>query len=296
MKPTDAAGQVAWIQLSASGHSYREFSVHWCEQGSLSHRRMSESRQRLNRSRLACVLGFADPACCTIPITGCSPCAADCTGRLTVGMTRDFADGEARATTPSHTCITCGVRHSVRRAGTPLGRARNVGSSAHAARGPRRNITGPLSFTGAPFDRPPCPPASKMRASRQSGSAKIRNAEPRQKQRHRHTVIDRRRATTLTASSTFGINQFYVNAIASLSYNRVCPQTSCCYSIEDRSVFEAQYLLTDRRIGDSRDSKKNILFKRDPMRGDDRIVGDISWLRLLADKFCSSSISSSMST
>jgi hypothetical protein len=45
----------------------------------------------------------------TIPITGCSPCAADCTGRLTVGMKRDFADGEARAATASHACGTAGV-------------------------------------------------------------------------------------------------------------------------------------------------------------------------------------------
>jgi hypothetical protein len=52
------------------------------------------------------------------------------------------------------------------------------------------------------------------------------NAEPRQKQEHRHTVIDPHRATTLTASSTFaGSNQVCVNAIASLSYNRVRPRT-----------------------------------------------------------------------
>jgi hypothetical protein len=55
---------------------------------------------------------------------------------------------------------------------------------------------------------------------------KKRNAEPRQKQKHRHTVIGPRRATTLTASSTFAeTNQFCVNAIASLSYNRVRPRT-----------------------------------------------------------------------
>jgi hypothetical protein len=45
------------------------------------------------------------------------------------------------------------------------------------------------------------------------------DAEPRQKQKHRHTVIDPRRATAPTASSSFGIHQFCVNAIASLSYN-----------------------------------------------------------------------------
>jgi hypothetical protein len=44
---------------------------------------MSESRQRLNQRLLTGILGFADPACCTVPITGCSPYAADCTGRLT---------------------------------------------------------------------------------------------------------------------------------------------------------------------------------------------------------------------
>jgi hypothetical protein len=55
---------------------------------------------------------------------------------------------------------------------------------------------------------------------------KKRNAEPRKKQKHRHTVIDPRRATTLTASSTFaGSNQVCVNAIASLSYSRVRPRT-----------------------------------------------------------------------
>jgi hypothetical protein len=48
-------------------------------------------------------------------------------------------------------------------------------------------------------------PGFEMRASRQSGSAKKRNAESRQKQKHRHIVIDPRGATTLTASSTFGI-------------------------------------------------------------------------------------------
>jgi hypothetical protein len=41
---------------SESGNSYREFSVHWCKQGSLSLRRMFESRQRFNRCCLACVL------------------------------------------------------------------------------------------------------------------------------------------------------------------------------------------------------------------------------------------------
>ena len=49
------------------------------------------------------------PKCCTTPTTGCSPCAADCTGRLTVGMTRDFADGEARTAAASRTCGTSGV-------------------------------------------------------------------------------------------------------------------------------------------------------------------------------------------
>jgi hypothetical protein len=62
------------------------------------------------------------------------------------------------------------------------------------------------------------PPGFEMRASRQSGSAKKRNTELRQKQKHHHTVIDPRRSTTLTASSTFaGSDQFCVNAIASLS-------------------------------------------------------------------------------
>src|SRR3979411_1563446 len=42
------------------------------------------------------------PKCCTTPTTGCSPCAADCTGRLTVGMTRDFGAGEAAVPPPPH--------------------------------------------------------------------------------------------------------------------------------------------------------------------------------------------------
>jgi hypothetical protein len=49
------------------------------------------------------------PNRCTIPTTGCSPCAADCTGRVTVGMTRNFADGEARAAAAAHACGTSGV-------------------------------------------------------------------------------------------------------------------------------------------------------------------------------------------
>jgi hypothetical protein len=57
---------------------------------------------RSNQRRLARVLGFADPMCCTIPTGGYSACAADCTGRLTVGMMSDFADGEARAATALH--------------------------------------------------------------------------------------------------------------------------------------------------------------------------------------------------
>jgi hypothetical protein len=93
----------------------------------------------------------------TIPTGGCSPCASDCTGRLNVGMTRDFADREASGAAPSHTCGTSGVRHSVRRGGILLGRARGAGSLAHPARGPRRNITGPQSFTGPLFDRPHAP-------------------------------------------------------------------------------------------------------------------------------------------
>jgi len=54
-----------------------------------------------------------------------------------------------------------------------------------------------------------------------------KNATPNHgKTKESHTVIDPRRATTLTASSTFaGSNQFCVNAIASLSYNRVRPRT-----------------------------------------------------------------------
>jgi hypothetical protein len=56
------------------------------------------------------------------------------------------------------------------------------------------------------------------------GSSKKGKAGPQQEQKHRHVVIDPRRATTLTASSSFAeSDQFCVNAIASVSYNRVRP-------------------------------------------------------------------------
>jgi hypothetical protein len=77
-----------------------------------------------------------------------------------------------------------------------------------------------------PFLTDPMPPGFEMRASRQSGSAKKAQRRTTAKTKHRHTVIDPRRATTLTASSTFaGSNQVCVNAIASLSYNRVRSRT-----------------------------------------------------------------------
>jgi hypothetical protein len=169
---------VAWIRLSESGHSYREFSVHWCKQGSLSLRRMSESRQRFNRCRLACVLSFVDPACCMIPTGGVFDLCSGQHRQATVGMMRAFADGEASAAARSHTCGTsCG--HA---------RFRHDGGDPHIAN----------------------PVLQK-------------NATPNHsKKKHRRTVIDPRRATTLTASSTFaGSDQFCVNAIASLPYNRV---------------------------------------------------------------------------
>jgi hypothetical protein len=158
---------------------------------------MSESRQRSNQRRLAGVLGFADPACCTIPITGCSPCAADCTGRLTVGMMRDFSDGEARAAAPRHTCGTSGVRHSVRRAWVGhVAWARWRTLRAELA----KNAAGPLSFTGPLFDRP-VPPTSKCE-HRANPVLQKNNAEPRQKTKasphshlsapDHHSVIDLR--------------------------------------------------------------------------------------------------------
>jgi hypothetical protein len=74
---------------------------------------------------------------------------------------------------------------------------------------------------------------------------------------HRH---DPRRATTLTASSTFaGSNQMCVNAIASLSYNRGRPRASCGSSVQDRSVFGAEYFLADRRIGGPEIQKEHIV-------------------------------------
>jgi hypothetical protein len=81
------------------------------------------------------------------------------------------------------------------------------------------------------------------------------------KQKHHHTVIYPRRTTTL--SSTFaGSNQFCVNAIASLSYNRVCPQKSCGNSAQDRSVFGSEYFLNDRRI-DGPEIQKRTYFLND---------------------------------
>jgi hypothetical protein len=69
------------------------------------------------------------------------------------------------------------------------------------------------------------PPVSKCEHRANPVLQKKRNAEPRQKQKQRQTVIDPRRASTLTASSTFpGSDQFCVSAIASLSYNRVRPR------------------------------------------------------------------------
>jgi hypothetical protein len=68
------------------------------------------------------------------------------------------------------------------------------------------------------------PPASKC--EHRANPVLQKNAEPRQKQKHRYAVVDPRRATTLTASSAFaGSDQFCVNALASLSYSRVRPRT-----------------------------------------------------------------------
>src|SRR5712691_7417624 len=66
--------------------------------------RMPDSRQLSNQRRFACVVPKYH-----IPTTGRSPCAADCIGRLTAGMTRDFADDEVRATAVPHACATSAV-------------------------------------------------------------------------------------------------------------------------------------------------------------------------------------------
>jgi hypothetical protein len=158
---------------------------------------MSESRQRLNQASLAS------------PIRR----SARSRSRGARSMQRIAQSGhswnderflrrESEAAAPSHTCGTSRVRHSVRRAGILVGRTRGVGSLAHAARGPRRKYYGSLSFTG-PFERPHAP-GFKVRASRQSGPAKTQRRTTA-KTKHRHTVVDPRRASTLTASSTFRI-------------------------------------------------------------------------------------------
>jgi hypothetical protein len=100
---------------------------------------------------------------------------------------------------------------------------------------------------------------------------KKRNTEPRQKQKHRHTVIDPRRATNLTASSTFaGSDQFCVNAIAFFSYNRVLRRAYCVVSAQDRSFLAAELFRVDRRLCGSAIQKEHI-FERCLMRGDDRV-------------------------
>jgi hypothetical protein len=68
--------------------------------------RMSESRQRSNQRRLSCVLGFAYPICCTMPIAGFSPCAG-------IAQQAHSWNGEVRAAAASHTCGTLGVLESL---------------------------------------------------------------------------------------------------------------------------------------------------------------------------------------
>jgi hypothetical protein len=77
------------------------------------------------------------------------------------------------------------------------------------------------------------------------------NAEPRQEQSAPRDHSD--------ASSTFaGAYQFYVNAIASVPYNRLRPHTYRGHSVEDRNVFGVEYFLTDRRIGGPEIQKEHI--------------------------------------
>jgi hypothetical protein len=68
---------------------------------------MPQSCLRSNQRRLVCLLGFAGVLLNLDQ--GCSPCAAGCTDILTVGMTRDFAEREARPAAALHTCDTPGV-------------------------------------------------------------------------------------------------------------------------------------------------------------------------------------------
>jgi hypothetical protein len=67
--------------------------------------------------------------------------------------------------------------------------ARGVGSLAHAARGPRRKYYGSPIVHRALFDRPHAPRLRNASIA-PIRFCKKRNAEPRQKQKHRHTVID----------------------------------------------------------------------------------------------------------
>jgi hypothetical protein len=151
-----------WFQFSESEHRSRAFFfLHRCNQAAPS------LRERLR----AATLEPAPPrrrswlhrsGGCTIPIAGCSPCPADCTGGLTVGMTRDFADGEASGAEPSHTCGTAGVRHSVRRAGITAwsGTWRRLVGGARCARTSPKLLRVPNRSPG-PFLTNPMPPASK---------------------------------------------------------------------------------------------------------------------------------------
>ena len=61
----------------------------------------SAARATPPAARIIRTSAFGDPTCCAIPITGCSPCAADCTGSPTVAMMRDFANEEVTAATLS---------------------------------------------------------------------------------------------------------------------------------------------------------------------------------------------------
>ena len=183
MKSTDAAGQGPsdpilgiWAQLSSSPFAdvakQRNPSADVREPPTL-------------EPAFLPILGFADPACSTLPITGRSPCAADCTGRLNVGMTMRFrrrgGRGRPRRRTPVAHRMSATVSARWHSAWSRTWR-RLVG--ARCARTSPKRLRVSYRSPGGPLLTDPIAPRL-----RNASIALIRfckkNAEPRQKQKRR---------------------------------------------------------------------------------------------------------------
>lgn len=131
----------------------------------------------------------------TIPTGGCSPCAADCAGRPTVGMTRDFVDGKRvapRRRTPVAHRVSATLFGALASAWSGTWR-RLVGS--RSARTSPKILRVPYRSLG-PFLTDPMPPGFGVRASRQSVlQKKQRRTTARTKaSRHRHCFALRHRS------------------------------------------------------------------------------------------------------